>query len=368
MPVIDLRGAPRDRGRRYGETVRDGIADVLDRWRRALGSTWPQIDDRAPINPESYLDTFLRGTNFLPAIERWAPNLLEEIEGIAEGSGQSQRAILALQLLDEEWEYGLRRGLTSPAMRCTSFAIAGTANAPTLAGQNMDVPAWVDGCQVLLRIKGDAGEPDALVFSVAGYIGFNGMTTAPLGITCNSLSQLRSSSSGLPVAFLVRSVLARRTIDEAEMFLRSIAHASAQTYTLSAPGDVRCLECSAQRIERFEPDAAPTRVFHTNHPFVNHDWDGESGAERVDANSAARLASVHRHLGRRSGTITVSQAKAALAAHDDRDNPVSCRRRPDDDAGTMNFTAGASVYEMGDTPQLHLAAGPPCQTAFKTFT
>ena len=368
MPVVDLCGAPRERGRGYGEAVRESIADVLDRWRGALGSTGSRETLRAPFDPDAYLDGFLHRTDFLPAIQQWAPALLEEVEGIAEGAGQSRRTMLALQLLDEEWEYGLRRGLERPVMRCTSFAIAGAADAPTLAGQNMDVPAWVDGCQVLLRIKGRDGEPDALVFSIAGYLGFNGMTGSPLGITCNSLSQLRSSCSGLPVSFLVRSILARRTIDDAERFLRSIRHASAQAYTLSAPGDVRCFECSARRVDRYASDAAPARLLHTNHPFVNRDWDEGSAAERVDANSEARLASVRRHLGQEGGAMTVDQAKAALAARDECENPVSCRRRCDDITGTANFTAGASIYEMSDSPRLHFAAGPPCQTAFKVFT
>ena len=37
------------------------------------------------------------------------------------------------------------------------------------------------------------------------------------------------------------------------------------------------------------------------------------------------------------------------------------------DAALEAEQAGASIYELGVTPGLHLAAGPPCETDFETF-
>ena len=59
--------------------------------------------------------------------------------------------------------------------------------------------------------------------------------------------------------------------------------------------------------------------------------------------------------------------KTALAAHDDLDHPVSRRIHPDSVNNSMGYTAGASIYELGAIPRLHLAAGPPCETEFEVF-
>ena len=65
--------------------------------------------------------------------------------------------------------------------------------------------------------------------------------------------------------------------------------------------------------------------------------------------------------------MILDDIKAALAAHDDPDNPVSRPINPENVGNSIGYTAGASIYELGTPPRLHLAAGPPCETAFETF-
>lgn len=372
IPIIELSGTPRERGRLYGETAKPMIAQVVEAWREDLGNFNLGNSNVKRQNPDVYLKAFFSQTHYLSSIEKWTPDLLEEVKGIAEGSGQDFKTTLGLQLMDEEWIFGLRRCLDKPTTKCTAFGVPNQANGISYAGQNMDISRWVEGKQVLLRIMphqsagGNGETPEALVFTTAGNIGLNGLNASALGITCNTLAQLNYLIDGLPVSFIVRSVLERRSIEDAEQFLKTIKHASGQNYILSAPGDMRCFESSATSIVRYAPEAYQGRVFHSNHPLVNPDKSDVSHLTtgRVK-NSEARLNSICGRLGDTSRLMTLNDIKAALAAHDDPDNPVS--RRTDNDGSSIGYTAGASIYELGDKPRLHLAAGPPCETTFEVF-
>ena len=368
IPVIELSGTPRERGRIYGEAAKPMIAGVVEAWRTDLGNFGSNSSGTGLMDPDSYLDQFLSQTDYMTAIEKWAPKLLEEVKGIAEGSGQTFNNILGLQLMDEEWVFGLRRDLAKPTNKCTAFGAPNQVNDISYAGQNMDIPSWVEGMQVLLRVMPTDDSPEALVFAFAGIIGLNGLNASALGVTCNTLAQLSYSIEGLPVSFMVRSILERHSIEEAEQFLRSIKHASGQNYILSSLGNMRCFECAATRVVRYAPEEYRGRVFHSNHPLVNSDKSDVSHlvTERIK-NSEARLASICGRLGDISRLMTLGDIKAALGAHDDPINPVSRPINSGNAGNSIGYTAGASIYELITPPRLHLAAGPPCETAFETF-
>jgi len=365
---IKLSGTPRERGRIHGEAAKVLITDVVSHWRMNLSNFGQNSEAATHIDPDVYLSEFLLQTNYLNAIEKFAPGLLEEVRGIAEGSGQAFEDILGLQLMDEEWIFGLRRKLAKPTTKCTGFGVPDQANGVSYAGQNMDVSSWVEGSQVLLRVMPTETSPEALIFSIAGIIGLNGLNASGLGISCNTLAQLNYSIDGLPVAFVVRAILEKKSIDEAEQFLRTIIHASGQNYILSIAGDMRCFECGGTGVVRYAPDKYQGRVFHTNHPFVNKDESEIAELTRGRLhNTEARLTSICDRLGDTSQPLTLDCIKSALSAHDDPANPVSRPIDPDNGGNSIAYTAGASIYELAATPRLHFAAGPPCETEFRVF-
>ncbi len=371
MPVIELFGSPLERGRIYGEVARELINEIVESWREDLGKFGQNSTTTKSLNADEYLTQFLSQTQYLNSIEQWAPQLLEEVKGIAEASGQTFDNIMGLQLMDEEWIFGCLRRLVRPATKCTAFGAPSQAGGVSYAGQNMDIGSWVDGKQVLLRIMPnvmpDGREtPEALVFSMAGALGLNGFNAAGLGLTCNTLPQLTHSVEGLPVMFIVRSILGCSTIDQAEQFLRTIKHASGQNYILSSQGDMRCFECCGSSIVRYVPEEFEGRIFHTNGPLVSTDfYDVPEWSITQTASSEARYASICNRLGNVSQSLTLDDAKAALSAHDDRDNPVS--RNTNYEGSSVGFTVGSSIYEIGPTLLYHFASGPPCETDFKVF-
>ena len=367
LPLIELSGSPYERGRLYGDFSKSSIVNMVKSWRIELGEFCSNTGASYPINPDVYLNEFFTQTDYIKSIEKWTPDLLDEVRGIADGSGQTFESILGLQLIDEEWVFGLRRQLARPTTKCTAFGLASQFNGISYAGQNMDTGSYFDGSQVLLRVMPTETSPEALIFSVAGNMGLNGLNSSGLGITCNMLAQLKYSIDGLPVVFILRKILEKHSIDEAEEFLRTVKHASGQNYILSSPGDMRCFECCGSSVVRYAPEEYQGRVFHSNHPLVNEDicFDVLPPELMRSNNSVARFDSICSRLGDTSQTLTLDDIKAALSAHDDPANPVS--RNTNNENSPIGFTAGSSIYELGDVPRLHLAAGPPCETDYEVF-
>jgi len=365
MPIIELSGTPRQRGRQQGQLLKSQIQAVVTAWLNDLGNFGRNSSTAKPIDNKVYLSNLLAETDYLSAIDRWAPDLLEEIKGIAEAAEQPFEYILGLNLMDEEWVYGLRQSLNKPTEKCTAFGVPAQAGNTGFAGQNMDISSWADGKQSLLRIKATKKTPEALVFSIAGCIGLNGVNAAGLGVTCNTLSQLQYAVDGLPVLFIVRTLLEQRSIDDAVNFLLSIKHASGQNYILSTKNEMRCFECCGNSVIAYRPEQFEGRVFHTNHPLASSDVTNNPELNRSSKSTVARLDSITERLGQPSQLLALDDIKAALSAKDDPENPVSCDNNPE--GSSIGFTAGSSIYEFENPPRLHLAAGPPSISEYQIY-
>ena len=362
LPLVDLPDTPRERGRAHGESLRSQIREVHERHLAYRG-------DYFGIDPQAYLALFAAQAKHRPAIERYVPDLLDEVRGIAEGSGLPEPLVYQMQLVDEEWQHGFYTHKPArPRQKCTSFGTVGADL--TIAGQNMDVPPFVDGYQVLLRFRHKGLE--TLVFTFAGLIGLTGINAAPLSVCCNSLSELDPSPEGLPVAYVLRSLLKLSSFDEAEAFLHKVPHASGQNYLVAAPGRVGSFECSAAGAVEYR-GGVTGRVCHTNHALVSEArgrferlLETLEGDERPTfLNSRKRFESIAARLGSRED-VTIEDAKAALSAHDDSENPVS-RTDADIRGSAIGFTAGSMIYELKKPPVIHVTAGPPCSNDYRSI-
>jgi len=369
IKVLELRGTPRQRGQIHGEALRDKISELIEIW-------FDDLRSNRRMDPEACIDDFLENTQFPLAIKKWTPDLLEEVKGIAEGSGIDYKTIFAYQVGEEEGWYARRKEPDSPVdpfsvslmKRCSGLGVYDQEGLPSLVAQNQDY-TLKDGYEALLHIKHDNSSLESYVFTLAGLIAIlPGMNNSPLGICANALPQLAPRPDGLPVAFIARGVLERRSYTDAVKFIHDIKHATGQNYIIGGPGEVGSYECSANKVSRYVPYPGANRVYHTNHVLVNDDLDKTLDADSVYGgflpNTQARFRALERRLKDPSKRITVGTAKAALSSHDDPEFPV-CRHTPK--PGGVGFTAGCGIAELSDPPVFHFAPGPPCSTKFRTY-
>lgn len=349
VPLV-LEGSPRERGQTHGETLKPMILEFIERWRYRLRMA-------TGMDPGRYVDRFVEETGLIDAARRWTPHLLEEVEGLGDGAGVDFNSIFALQCGDEEWWYRESHERGSPEF-CTSLGCYREGDRPALLAQNMDLPNVYDGFQVLLHIRHPYSHMESYVFTAAGMIALCGLNNRPLGICCNNLGDLNHAGDGLPVAFIVRSVLEQPSLEKAVELIHGIKHASGQNYVMGGAERVVSFECSANKVYRYLPYEGARMVYHTNHPLVNDDI--MLPTRMRSGTSHARFKWVESRMSDPK-TMTPETAKHILSSHE---GPVCVHNNRQPEGGV---TFGSLVYVLSSPPELHIAPGPPCSTEWRTF-
>jgi isopenicillin-N N-acyltransferase like protein len=366
LAFADIIGSARERGRQHGQQLKALVRERDRRWRTEIESFLSMPSDR-------FIGQFLAETKFVAAIERHAPDLLDEVRGIAEGADLPYEAVLAAQFMDEEWWYSAslkRRRDSESAHHCSGLASLKPGGGALLA-QNMDLARWSDGLQALLLIRDVAPGLDAYVLTMAGMIGLCGVNSAGLGLTVNTLGDLASATDGLPVAFISRSLLARTSYDEASAFLGRVRHASGQNYIVSDGRQLGDFECSTDHAIAFAPaGAAPGCVWHTNHAMANPNRGPASTPEAAESsprNTHHRMSALERRLKGRPGPFDQALAREALASRDDPENPISITTENADRRKSGFFTFASVMWDIGSEITALVAPGAPSNVDYQSF-
>lgn len=356
VPVIELEGNGYQRGLKHGKLLKNEIAEVFKKWKI-------DIETNTKRNADSVIDQFYRNTNFEPAIKKWTPDIYEEIRGIAQSSGQSFKDVYCFQLVDEFWVY-FDKINQHEANHCSGIGFAAKGSNPAYIAQNMDLPTFMNGSQVLLHIKAFNNNPEQYLLSSAGLIGLNGINSKGIGVTVNTLMALNASSDGLPVAFIIRGILIKNDKKKALEFLQTVKHASGQNYIIGSVDSVYDFEASANNVVRFMPIVNnPSIVYHTNHPISNDDvkpWYKEivrkilSGES--DHNSVTRFKALKNRLEIGITDFPDKTIKETLRSKDSEKYPVCVSY--ENGKGDI-FTFSSVIFTFGKKPTIQLTNGSP---------
>ncbi|MBK7936859.1 MAG: hypothetical protein IPJ82_07090 [Lewinellaceae bacterium] len=353
---VALTGTGYELGLQHGRILKKEIAELIARFKEK--TTREQGRDANEV-----LADFYQKTNFDDTIKHWTPDLYEEVRGIADGAGQSFGDVMLFNLVDEYWVYldDLRNH------HCSGMGVPARDGQPAYIAQNMDIEAYTDGYQVLLRIARTANRPEQLILTHPGCIGFTGMNEAGIGACMNTLMQLKANTRGLPVAFIVRRITGSSDKEDLLNFLQNVPHASGQNYIIGIKDEVFDFEASANKVVRFDPNNENGTVYHTNHPLVNDDvkeWFKKYNPalpeeeKPVNANSFVRLAAVQRRVTP-GGIISDAVIKETLRSKDDAKNPVCLA------PNQWGVTFGSVIMTLSGTPFLQITSGPPDESEYK---
>jgi isopenicillin-N N-acyltransferase-like protein len=331
LPEIVAAGSPRDLGRQHGEQAHELIHETyLARMSRASVG----IGEAAVLT---------RAKAYLPFVQRHTPELLDELDGLAAGSGMTLEQILFLQVATE-LELVAEDG-------CSVIGASGDGQDPFVA-QNWDQPHDSLGLQVILRLRPDRG-PEILMFARAGVIGYIGMNSYGVGLVNNQLYTL-VRTFGLTSYFIMRKLLSFESVSAGLAWLREVPLGSAASYLLGdSSGDLVNIELQGGS---FQPITGRVHT-HTNH-YKSAPGQAHDDGPRQLPDSLARLARLDSiFIGSGSGQTT-----AVLRDHDGQPTGI-CRH----DARPGGLTTAASIILRLARGEMLVAYGPPCTTDYRTY-
>ncbi|HKV66667.1 MAG TPA: C45 family peptidase [Gaiellales bacterium] len=233
------------------------------------------------------------------------PWLIEELDGVAEGTGADPLAVFAAGIEEIAVEE------PAPASRCSDLVATApsTADLHVWAAHNNDLGPESE--EELVAIEWSVpGDPVLFTLGIGPWISV-GFNSAGLALTGNELSP-NDDRVGIPRLLLVRDILRRRTLAEATDAALHPRRASSYNNLLShRDGGVCSVEGSATDAELLRPDERGT-LAHTNHYTSARMAVYERDPGDIEG-SCARQRSARAWL--ESGPVTPQLLREALSDH-----------------------------------------------------
>ena len=354
LPLVEIDSPEaRERGRQYGELARAQIAISVDFYKREFelksGLTWDEVRRRAP--------------QWVPVIEVFHPEALEEVRGISEGSGFAFEEILALNGRGE-----LRTGDPFDVDGCTSFALTAEASGDghVYCGQTWDWRVGTKESIVMLHVKQEP-KPTIVMQVEAGQVGRHGANSTGLGLNANGLEAPFGFGLGVPAPYIRRRILDSNTIYDALHVVMEAKQALCSNL-LFTHRDGYCvdLETTPARHGMMEPTNG--MLVHANAFLAHVPEQIEQSYRPSSFDSLFRVPRVEGHLrrARAAGSTTETRAVIASALSDHFAYPNSVCTHPDPRDGGRWETIASSIVDL-TTGEYLIAPGNPCEHGYEAL-
>jgi isopenicillin-N N-acyltransferase like protein len=351
FPHIRAEGTYRELGRAVGEGARDQIA-------AAIAFYEEHFPAMAGI---SFAAAEREALRYLPFAQRHVPQYVDELAGMAEGSGQPFDKLLVPNCAEElTCVAEADRVGNAPTARCCT-AVAVMHGGRHLVGHNMD---WyvVDADKNVLF---DLTTPDGTrIVTIAGvpYLPILGMNSHGVAYVGNSLYS-NDNRLGVPNAFVRRWALEAPTIEEA------VARA---TMPARARGSNHLLGDRDGRIWNVETSAAAAAVTehrssaaHTNH-YAEAAMAQYEGSAQEESRLRLRVAQDELAAGLGAGEDPDHLVARVLRDHAGQPDAICGHADSAKPPAEQVMTVASMICDL-DALQLRACAGPPCQSDYQLF-
>lgn len=374
FPQVDTCGSPYQRGRQHGAAVPERIVRSASLYRRQLA--------RHSVCTERQNALAL---GMLPAIERFDPDYLEEMQGIADGAGVPVEDVI---LINCRTELLFGHGELSAICRelddrCTSLAVL-PVNAESGRLMHAHSSDWREECLdtgIVLRIRrgGSQDEPDLLMFTGAGSLARHGFNSAGVSLTGSFLGSDRDyrQMANVPLVLMRRKMLEAPSMSAAMKLLWQTRRFCSGNLMLAQArvsgdgqhvGDAVSLECAPDEIFWLTPQHG--LLVHANHwlcPVARSRLRGQGLAVNPDSlyrqqrMETAMLQAIN--LG--PGKISWAMVKQALA--DDFPDPGGAFRKLDAENAGARYATAATILIDAARGAMWIARKPNQPRAFVEY-
>jgi isopenicillin-N N-acyltransferase-like protein len=217
-----IAGGPQERGRRYGRAFKDAIAAFLDR----------EIYQKFTKKPSPKDEMLHYAGRCSKAIQDYSSLIMDELEGMAEGSGLRLEEVILITLHEEIG----KRGVLPRVEHCTALAAGPpeTRDGHTYVGQNWDWMESVRGLSSVLLWERPEG-PSLLAYSYPGLWVGAGLNSAGVALcwTWGDRRGIPGPRVGIPSYVLIAQMLYQDTLNAAIEEARRARHAGWFTFVLA---------------------------------------------------------------------------------------------------------------------------------------
>lgn len=381
FPQITITGEPFERGRQYGAAtaaqVRHSIASYARLFAYRRGLDWAAAQNEALA--------------YAPLLAEIAPDLLDEMRGIAAGAGRTLAEIIALNVRTEllagvgvgvhhpeaaaalarNRAAGVPQHVEQPATangagddgECTTAAAAppATANGGVWLAQTWDWQGDQRAACVLLRII-SPDQPPILTLTEAGMVAKIGLNGAGVAVGLNLLrSQADGQRQGMPVHILLRQMLQTTSVAAARELAERIPASGSSCITLAgAGGELMALEITPGGVT--ELPAREGLLAHANHCLDAGAAAGECALEPTST-SRERYGRAWELLHAAAGQIDLAVLERILRDHEGA--PRCICRHPDPRVAAVDRSESVCGVIIDLAAQtMHVAANVPCLAPF----
>lgn len=342
IPLIHVQGSHLEIGQQIGEAFRSHIVQSILNAHTIIDKAYDQLQlnwDGAVIQSRKYI----------PFVEEHYPNLVEEMQGIADGANVEYDDICVVNAME---------AVTSDALhltKCTSLAVNQncTRDGNVLVGHNEDWTPEDEPFVYLVHAIPD-DEPSFLAMSYGGLLPNIGFNSFGIAQCCDSVYP-DDSRIGIPRIIYSRAVLAARSPADAIRSILVPQRAAGYNHMIvHESGEMYNLETSARQFALIYAESG--RLVHTNFYL---DTEMKRVEDEPDELISARVR-YHRawRLLQSSSAHTIESIQEIQRDHVNYPDSI-CNHGIDKNVLNSEKTIMAMIIDLSNR-RMHAAWGSPC--------
>ncbi|MEM2960098.1 MAG: C45 family peptidase [Candidatus Bathyarchaeia archaeon] len=345
FPMYKISGKPFERGYQIGYKTKNQIRYTINVYERIFKDctnlSWNEASSKVK--------------DFIPYIEDFDHEIIEEIRGIAAGSGLREEDIITLNARSEM--IFTKQMLDG----CTSFALEPgvTTSGTTFIGQNWDWKRELKESIVILEIVQE-GKPNVVMVTEAGIIGKIGFNSAGIGVCLNALATDKVKP-GLPFHIVLRGMLNSENLGDSIEVVSHIPIAGAGNCMIGdAKGEIIDIEITPEDFDILYPSKGI--LVHTNH-FLSQRLFVHDIGKRIFSDTFIRYHRMIKLLKDKFGKIDLKFIKKVLQDHYNYPNSI-CRHEDLRKDQKERLCTVISVIMDLRKKNLWITSGPPCENDY----
>ncbi len=287
--TVEVKGNAYERGFQHGKALRKVIRPTLNRFKYDMVSAFLKTAG-TDYQWKDYRQFFYANTGLYKTAQREAPELVEEIRGIADGAGLDFKDVFAYNLNFDEtfWVLEKMTGIDPmlasekaarealPSGHCSHGSVWGKGKASV--GYTLDWTRHFEGSQALIKHVLEDGTVLLTTTYAGTLIGHGINATAGYTFTPHSKFQLAHDvDNGLAQIFIYRKLLQAGSVDKAIAYLQAVKPAAGLGYALTDKKGTRTFEVSANQVTEFKTDGHWMAI--ANVARANNDLSGSYKTE-----------------------------------------------------------------------------------------